>query len=149
MLKSIVFLCLCLTGFTTSLSAKEKPPEPIDQLYLYMEQDVFLEDKCLVYLKGMFCASTSEKLDLYAESDGPDGFVLNIHERPEEDLPFRFAMIKVTFTPLYGIELRDVTNFYEDYPEVRRGKEIQIVVREWLQLVQRSVHPDYRFAPLK
>jgi len=142
-------LLIGLLVCSSPIFGKDKPPQPIDQLYLYMEQDVFLEDKCLTYLKGMFCASTSAKLYLYAESDGPNGFILNIHERPEEDLPFRYAMIQVIFNGLDGVELRDVTDFYEDFPEVRRGKQIQIVVRRWLQGIQKAIHPDYRFSPLK
>ena len=114
-----------------------------------MEQEVFLPEKCTVRLKGMRCAISSDKLDIYAESDGPNGFVLNIHERPEEDLPFRYTIIKVQFSRQDGVVLEDITDYYNVYPQTRRGKQIQLVVRRWLKKIQQSFHPNYGFMPFK
>ena len=149
MARFVFVFAICYFLLLSGGWAKEKAPQAIDQLYLYLEQEVFNAARCKYHLKGLICAIATEKLDLYAEQDGPDGFVLNIHEQPEENLPVRHSIIKVSFTQRDGIVLVDTTDFYNSYPEVRRGKEIQLVVRQWLKNIQKVFNPNYGFMPFK
>ncbi|MDT8448139.1 MAG: hypothetical protein RRB13_14700 [bacterium] len=121
----------------------------MDQLYLYLEHDAFRMEKCKTPTKGIVCGADNDKLVLYAETDGPDGFILFIKERFEENQPFRLHLLQVRFTHRDGMILSDVTDFYEDYPRRIKGAQTQLVVRRWLQDIQKAINPTFPFPPLK
>ncbi|OGG97369.1 MAG: hypothetical protein A2508_08435 [Candidatus Lambdaproteobacteria bacterium RIFOXYD12_FULL_49_8] len=121
----------------------------MDQLYVYLEHDAFNSKKCKAPDPSVVCGAREEKLELFAESDGQDGFVLNIKERESDDKMFRLRMVRVRFSQREGIVLTDVTDFYDNFPRVMRNTDVPIVVRRWLMDIQKSLRSDYPFPPLR
>lgn len=124
-------------------------PHWMDQLYLYLEHDAFTKKKCDIPTEGIICGANTEKLKLYAETDGKDGYVLYIKERFEPTEPFGLHMLQVAFTHRDGVIITDITDFYEGYPRRKRGAEIPLVQRRWLQDIQKVLKPTYPFPALK
>lgn len=144
------FLGFCLL-LPFSLWAAERPgaPKPIDQLYRLLEHDSFRLDKCKTKYAGVVCAIITDKIELFAESDGPGGFLLYASEREADTAPWSRLIVQVAFSPSGGMTLTDVTDYYNRYPDIRRGKESPVVVRRWLQDIQKALDPNFRFAPLE
>ncbi|OGG99673.1 MAG: hypothetical protein A2600_12490 [Candidatus Lambdaproteobacteria bacterium RIFOXYD1_FULL_56_27] len=129
--------------------AKPEPPKPIDQLYRLLEHDSFRSDKCKNRYPGVVCAIVTDKIELFAEADGPDGFLLYVNEREVETAPVSRLIVQIKFASSGGMTLTDVTDYYNRYPDIRRGKGSPVVVRRWLQDIQKVLDPNFRFAPLE